>query len=315
MDVVTLGETMAAFTPQTTGLMRYARQYTSRFAGAETNTMAGLSRLGHKTGWISRVGDDELGASILSFARGEGIDISYVKQDSEAPTGLFLKEIVNEQNVRVYYYRKGSAASKMTADDISEGYISNAKYLYVTGITPAISDSCSEAVLQAITYAKKHAVKVIFDPNLRKKLWGEEKARRVLKQIAAQADIVLPGISEGSFLFGKEDEKEIARSFIELGSQLAVVKLGERGAYFLAKEESGYVPGYRVNVIDPVGAGDGFAAGVLSGLIDQIPIREAVLRGCAIGALAATTVGDIEGLPDRQLLERFMSDKKEDVSR
>ncbi|TDL30996.1 sugar kinase [Jeotgalibacillus sp. S-D1] len=315
MDVVTLGETMVSFTSQTTGLMRYARQYQSAFAGAETNTMAGLSRLGHRTGWISRVGDDELGASVLSFVRGEGIDVSRVNKDESSPTGLMLKEIINEENVRVYYYRKGSAASNLNPDDISEKYIAQAKYLYITGITPALSSSCLAAVLQSITYAKKHSVKVIFDPNLRKKLWGEEKAREVLLKIASESDIVLPGISEGEFLFGIKDEKEIARQFKEIGAASAVVKLGEQGAYYLAGKEGKYVAGFKVKSIDPVGAGDGFAAGFISGLLDELSYEEAVLRGCAIGAMVTTTVGDIEGLPDHRLLGDFMAETKEDVVR
>ncbi|PPA70490.1 sugar kinase [Jeotgalibacillus proteolyticus] len=315
MDVVTLGETMVSFTQQSTGLMRYARHYQSAFAGAETNTMAGLSRLGHRTGWISRVGDDELGASVLSFVRGEGIDVSWVKKDDSSPTGLMLKEIINEQNVRVYYYRQHSAASKLKAKDINEEYIAQAKYLYITGITPALSSSCHEAILQAITYAKKHSVKVIFDPNLRKKLWNEEKAREVLLQLAAKSDIVLPGISEGEFLFGVQDEKEIARLFNENGADATIVKMGDRGAYYSSRKEETYVSGFKVNSIDPVGAGDGFAAGFISGLLDQLSYEQAVLRGCAIGAIVTTTVGDIEGLPDRKLLEDFMTDSNEDIRR
>ncbi|MDZ5711334.1 sugar kinase [Jeotgalibacillus haloalkalitolerans] len=315
MDVVTLGETMVSFTPQTTGLMRYARHYQSAFAGAETNTMTGLSRLGHQTGWISRVGDDELGASVLSFVRGEGIDVSHVLKDSTAPTALMLKEMLNEEHVRVYYYRQRSAASNLQPEDIDESYIARAKYLYITGITPALSSSCLEAVQQAITYAKKHSVKVIFDPNLRKKLWEEEHARKILLELAAQSDIVLPGIAEGEFLFGIQDEKEIARRFIENGAGTVITKLGEHGAYYVSGGEETYVPGFKVKAIDPVGAGDGFAAGVISGLLDGLSGEEAVRRGCAIGAMVTTTSGDIEGLPDRRLLENFMADSKEDVSR
>lgn len=315
MDVVTLGETMVSFTPQTSGLMRYARSYQSAFAGAETNTMAGLSRLGHITGWISRVGDDELGASVLSFVRGEGIDVSWVKKDALFPTGLMLKEMLNEQNVRVYYYRKDSAASNLNAKDIKEEYIAKARYLYITGITPALSSSCLEAVFQSITYAKKHSVKVIFDPNLRKKLWEEEKAREVLLQIAAMSDIVMPGISEGEFLFGLQNEKEIARSFNENGAAATVVKLGDKGAYYLSGKEEKYVSGFKVKSIDPVGAGDGFAAGFISGLLDELDYEQAVRRGCAIGAMVTTTAGDIEGLPDRKLLEDFMAETKEDIDR
>lgn len=316
MDVIGLGETMILFTPETKGLMRYAKYFSMKIAGAETNTLIGLSRLGHQTGWISRVGKDEFGSSMLSSIRGESIDVSQVKMDSAASTGIFFKEIVNEKAVRVNYYRKNSAASRLNPLDIKEDYIASAKYLYITGITPALSDSCLEAIFQAITYAKKHHVQVVFDPNIRKKLWSEEQAREVIVKIAQQSDIIFPGVSEGRFLFQVEDYREIAQRFLELGARLVVVKLGAGGAFYSMSNESDTVPAFKIDrVVDPVGAGDGFAAGVLSGLLDGLSVKEAISRGCAVGAIVTTVDGDIEGLPDRGLLENFIHSNQEDVNR
>jgi 2-dehydro-3-deoxygluconokinase len=315
MDVVSIGESMILFTPGTKGLMRYATNYSSKIAGAETNTLIGLSRLGHSTGWISAVGNDEFGASLLAAVRGEGVDTDLVKVNSEAPTGIFFKELVNEAVTRIYYYRKNSAASTLCPDDLQERYIANANYLYITGITPALSDSCEQAIFRSIDLAKKNNLKIVFDPNIRRKLWKEEKARKTLLAIARQADIVLPGISEGQFLFDKVDYEEIAAEFRNLGASIVVVKLGEKGAYFSTHHEVGLVPGYKVGrVIDPVGAGDGFAAGFLSGLLDGTTIEDAVKRGNAVGAMVTSVNGDIEGLPDRELLASFIQ-QGEDVSR
>lgn len=317
MDVVSLGETMVLFTPETRGLMRYAKNFSVKIAGAETNTLIGLTRLGHKTGWISRVGNDEFGSMLLSSIRGEGIDVSQVKIDSLAPTGIFFKEIVNDKAVRVHYYRKDSAASRLSPSDINEEYIKNSKFLYITGITPALSDTCCEAIFQAIDYAKKHGVQIVFDPNVRKRLWKDEKAKKVLLEIASAVDIVFPGMNEGKFLFNTDDKKEIAQQFLRLGASLVAVKLGEKGAFFLTENESGIVPGMKIDkVVDPVGAGDGFAAGVLSGLLDGLTIRKSIELGCAVGAMVTTVNGDIEGLPDRELLQSFFhSSYEENVKR
>ncbi len=111
MDVISIGETMALFTPNEDGPLRYARNYQVRIAGAETNTLIGLSKLGKKAGWITRLGKDEFGAMILSSVRGEGVDVSQVKLDDAAPTGLFFKERKSAAKVNVFYYRKLSAAS------------------------------------------------------------------------------------------------------------------------------------------------------------------------------------------------------------
>ncbi|WP_188688900.1 sugar kinase [Pullulanibacillus camelliae] len=318
MDVVSIGETMVLFTPKIQGRMRYARSFLSRIGGAETNTLIGLAKLGYQTGWISRVGMDEFGSFILSTVRGEGVDTRHVTRDQEAPTGIFFKEKINEKNVCIYYYRKHSATSCLTPYHIDEDYIGSAKYLYITGITPALSDSCRESIFYAIELAKKHDVKVAFDPNVRRKLWSNEKeARRTLLEIAKLADIVMPGISEGTFLFGTEDCEAMAEGFHEHGAKTVVIKCGEKGAYYSTPCEKGFVESYKVEqVIDPVGAGDGFAAGVLSGLLDGLTLKESVQRGCAIGAIVTTVDGDIEGLPDREMLEAFISPTEiEDVSR
>ena len=123
MDVVTIGETMVLFTPVNNGPIRYAQQWTRSFGGAESNFAIGLSRLGHKAGWISRIGDDEFGRSLLTFVRGEGVDVSKVTIDENAQTGVFFKEVKTEDDISVYYYRHNSAASKMSAELANEEYI------------------------------------------------------------------------------------------------------------------------------------------------------------------------------------------------
>lgn len=317
MDIVSIGETMVLFTPHTQGQMRYARNYSSKIAGAETNTLIGLAKLGHKVGWISRVGEDEFGSFITSTVRGEGVDVSQVSTDNEAQTGVFFKEIMNEENIRMYYYRQLSAASKLAPSHIDEDYIANSKYLYVTGITPALSETCRDSIFYAIELAKEHNKKVVFDPNIRRKLWNDEEARNTLLAIAERSDIVLPGINEGRFLFGTDKCERIAELFHQIGVESVFIKLGEKGAYFSAPVEADYVEGFKVErVVDPVGAGDGFAAGLLSGFLDGKTMKESVQRGCAVGAMVTTVSGDIEGLPNREMLNSFIhSSRDEDVSR
>ncbi|RXJ02068.1 sugar kinase [Anaerobacillus alkaliphilus] len=317
MDVVTIGETMVVLTPESSPLMRYAHSYSRKFGGAETNVAFGLTRLGHQVGWISKVGDDEFGKSLLSFVRGEGVDVSEVKLEKTAQTGLYFKEVRSGDNVRVQYYRKGSAASTMSPSDLNEAYIAKAKYLHITGITPALSESCYETIIRVIEIAKANGLKIVFDPNLRKKLWSEEQARKVLLEIAALADIILPGVDEGTFMFGETDPETLGQLFLDQGAQVVILKTGAKGAYYFTKDEMQFVPGFKVKtVIDPVGAGDGFAAGVISGLLDELPLEEVVKRANAVGALATQVVGDFEGLPDREELRQFMCEPTgEDISR
>ncbi|WP_100011621.1 sugar kinase [Lentibacillus sediminis] len=317
MDVVTLGETMALFSPESPGPMRYADRFSARIAGAESNVAIGLSRLGSESGWISRVGNDEFGKKIRAFIRGEGVDVSRVTFDETADTGLFFKEKLSPGEWRVKYYRKGSAASKMKPEDIDESYIAGAKFLHVTGITPALSDSCYESVLTAIDYAKRHNVTVVFDPNVRRKLWPEERARTVLLELSSKADIVLPGMDEAKFLFGEGSPEKLAQRFQEHGPTVVIMKLGKEGAYYLDRDMDGYAEGFSVSeVVDPVGAGDGFSAGFLSGLLDGLDVPEAVQRANAVGAMVTMAAGDVEGLPEKERLLDFMDNREHgDVER
>ncbi|MFC0470909.1 sugar kinase [Halalkalibacter kiskunsagensis] len=315
MDVITFGETMALFAPENGGLMKYASSYNRKFGGAESNVAIGLSRLGHNVGWISKVGNDELGKGMVAFIRGEGVDVSQVKV-VEAPTGIYFKEIRNHSDVRVQYYRHGSAASTLTKADILDEYVSQAKYLHITGITPALSDSCYETVLHAMKKAKEIGVTIIFDPNLRKKLWSEEKARKVLLEIVSQSDIILPGVAEGEFLFGESDISTLGDKFLSHGAKLVIIKDGANGAHYFNEGEEGFVPAFKVEqVIDPVGAGDGFAAGFISGLLDQLSITDALTRANAVGAMVTQVSGDVEGLPDQNELLDFLKQDNEDVKR
>jgi len=298
MDVVTLGETMVLFTAGSIGPLRFAKQFEKTIGGAESNLSIALSRLGHQVGWISRLGDDEFGLFTRDFIRGEGVDTSKVTFDPKFPTAVFFKERQAAHDPKIYYYRKGSAASQMTPEDLDEQYIASAKYLHITGITPALSDSCKETVLAAIELARKNGLTIVFDPNIRLKLWSKEEARNTLMEIAALCDIVLPGIEEGEILTGEKTPEGISKALLTNGSKLVVIKLGAKGAFYANKDQQEYVEGYPVeHIVDTVGAGDGFAAGFISGLLRGFDYREAVKLGNRIGAFALTVLGDVEGYP------------------
>ncbi len=311
LDVVTLGETMVVMDPDETGSLKYVYKFNKKLAGAESNVAIGLSRLGFKTGWISRLGDDPHGEYIKSFIMGEGVDTSQVKTISNAPTGLFFKEIRELEETKVYYYRKNSAASTMESEDLDEKYIAQAKYLHITGITPALSESCYRTTLRAIEIARDNDVKVVIDPNLRFKLWSKEKMTKVMLDLFEKADIVLPGISEGKILLGTDNPEEIANKIMNLGPEKVVVKLGSEGALAADRNTMEYVKGFKVErVVDPIGAGDGFAAGFIAGQLKGYDLIKSTVLANAVGAFVVTVRGDVEGLPKVEELQVFMGQKE-----
>ncbi|WP_096188049.1 sugar kinase [Evansella halocellulosilytica] len=299
MDVITLGESMVLFTPESSGPLRYVERLHRTIGGAESNVAIALSRLGHKVGWISKLGKDEFGLYIRNTIRGEGVDTSQVVFDKHFPTGIFFKERKIHGDPNIYYYRQHSAASSMDPKSIDFSYVKKAKYIHLTGITPALSTSCKKTIYKVLEEVKANQhQKIVFDPNIRLKLWSEADAREVLTDIAQKCDIVLPGIDEGRLMTGETTPENISHYFLERGTKAVIVKLGENGAYYTTDKESMYVPGEKVeSLVDTVGAGDGFAAGVISGLLRGWGYHQSVQLGNKMGACALGVEGDIEGYP------------------
>lgn len=314
-QVVTIGETMVMFSPESNGPLRYVHNFQKRMAGAESNVAIGLCRLGHSCGWISKVGEDEFGHYLIREIRGEGVDTSEVKVDPVAPTGIMFKEIQEGRETRVYYYRKGSAAGFMNPEDLNESYIRDAKILHITGITPALSESCLKMLERAVTIAKQNKVMVSLDPNIRLKLWSKGKAAEVLKELFSHVDILLPGLDEAEMLLGTQDPHEIIDTFLNYGIKIIALKMGALGTWVADRNERIKVDIFPVkNIIDPIGAGDAFAAGFLSGILEGKQLSQCGKIANAMGAFAITTVGDIEGLPGRVELDAFINNV-EKVSR
>lgn len=315
MAVITFGESMVLMDPDRSGRLEHVHSFEKRIAGAESNVAIALSRLGHRVSWISRLGKDPLGLGIYRGLRGEGVDVSGVIFDETRPTGVYFKERKTYGATGVYYYRAGSAASALTTADLDWEWWQGAQILFVTGITPALSASCREAVFAAVDAAREQGMTVVFDPNYRGKLWSKKEAGPVLRKIAAKSDVVLPGVGEGSLITGSDEPAAIASALRSLGVKQVVVKLGPEGAWYCTPEKEGKVSGFSVQQVDEVGAGDAFAAGYLSGMLDGLVVAESVQRACAMGALAVTGTGDYENLPDREELEWFLSGSGEETRR
>ena len=156
LDVVTLGEAMVLLVPTQVGQLRYAHQFERFVAGASSNTAIGLARVGHDVGWVSSVGYDEFGQCILTFLRGEQVDVSQVLENENAPTGMFIKERRRRGVTRVFYYRSGSAASQLSPTDLNVDYLQQTKYLHLTGIMPALNETCKETTFRAMEIARNH---------------------------------------------------------------------------------------------------------------------------------------------------------------
>jgi sugar/nucleoside kinase (ribokinase family) len=304
LDLLTFGESMVLFAAQDAGPLALAQRYTRHLAGAESNVAIGVARLGLRAGWLSRLGCDGFGDFVLDGIAAEGV-ACHVARDAARPTGFMLKSRALQGDPEVQYYRRGSAASALSLADFDEALFASARHLHVTGITAALSESAAGLLAHAMRFMRARGRSVSFDPNLRPALWpSREHMVAGINRLAALADCVMPGLQEGCVLTGCDRPEDIAAFYLAQGAQCVVVKLGAEGAFFGTRDECGLVPGVAVReVIDTVGAGDGFAAGVLSARLEGLPWRDALARGNRIGALALSSRGDMEALPRRHQLQ------------
>jgi 2-dehydro-3-deoxygluconokinase len=194
----------------------------------------------------------------------------------------------------------------MGVSDIDVDWLLSARHLHATGVFAAVSATTLPAARKTMDLMRAAGRSVSFDPNLRPTLWATpDKMREEINDLATRAHWVLPGLEEGRFLTGKDSPEGVAHFYRQRGARLVVVKLGTEGAFYDGESGCGYIAGFPVDkVVDTVGAGDGFAVGVISALLDGLSVPDAVKRGAWIGARAVQVLGDSEGLPTRaELLE------------
>jgi 2-dehydro-3-deoxygluconokinase len=314
-EVVTLGECLASFVAADAGPLAEARGFTRHIAGAEANVAVGLARLGHAVAYIGRVGGDGFGTAILRALRGEGIDVRHLTIDDSARTGVMFRERRVLGAMDVVYHRAGSAGSRLTPEDVvravDDGVFEGIRWLHLTGITPALSDTASAATTRALEEGRRTGATVSLDVNMRRRLWSDEQAAPLLRDLASRVDVVFGSTDELALIAGADldsEPEQLVAAVAATGPRTVVVKLGRDGALGRDRETSMAVPGIAVtDVVDPVGAGDAFCAGFIAGRLDGVDLTTALRMGNACGALAVAASGDQSGLPDRGELARLLA--------
>lgn len=304
-----VGEPMGLLIAQEEGAFEDVGAYYVTTCGAEFNVAIGMHRIGHPVGYYTKLGSDPFGKRIVNTMQAEGISTELIRFSEDRFTGFMLKSKVSKGDPAIFYFRRNSAASTLSTADIEALDLSSYGAVHMTGITPAISASAMEATEALCARAKAEGMRFTFDPNLRPQLWPDRQTMiDYMNKMAGRSDIFFPGINEARILTGTEVPEEIADFYLNRGSGVVVVKLGGRGAYYAtALGERGYVDGYPAKVVDTVGAGDGFAAGVLTGRLEGLSWEDSVRRGNAVGAIQVMSLGDNDGLPTRQELLDFMA--------
>ena len=322
LSAVCLGETMAMLTPAQAVPLHQATELHCGIGGAESNVAMGLAAMGVDTHWIGRVGRDGFGTRILRELKDHGVGVSGVEVDDSLPTGLYVKVPAQETDPHggssVLYYRQGSAASAMGPAMLGNPAVSSllgtASLIHLSGITAALSPECLELVETVLTEPRDGRL-ISFDVNWRAALWAG-RDRSVLQRLANLADIVLVGKDEAENAFGTTDEAEL-RSMLP-DPEVLVIKNEAISAIALTRGDSAgegtreEVPALSVAVVEPVGAGDSFAAGYLSGLLLGLSQKASLRRGHVAAACTLTVHGDRGPLPDAAQLSSILNSADED---
>lgn len=280
---------MVLVTPSVSGPLETAAEFRLEAAGAESNLAVHLAREGFDVAWAGAIGDDPLGRRLLAAIAETGVDTSFVAVDKDAPTGVYFKD-PGEGSTTVYYYRAGSAASRLGPEFAHTLPLDSVRILHISGITAALSESCRALLNRLIDDRHAAGLPVSFDVNYRARLWSKDAAAPVLRELASRCDIVLVGRDEAESLWDTPTDDDIRALFPDVPR--LVVKDGDVGATEYTEAGRVFVPAFPVEVVETVGAGDAFAAGYLSGLLEGADSTELLTRGHRKAAVALTTTAD-----------------------
>jgi fructokinase len=317
MDVITCGELLIDFVSLEANVtLAQATTFKKAFGGAPANVAVGVARLGCAAGFMGKVGDDDFGHFLAGTLREDGIDIRKLIFTDQARTALAFVSLRSGGERDFMFYRHPSADMLWHADDVDRDYIAQARIFHYGSIS-LISEPARNATLTALKYAGEAGVLRSYDPNLRLPLWSSAEAARVeMLNGWRYADIIKVSEDELTFLTGKDNLEFAARSLWHDTLRLLVVTRGSAGCTYFTSTASGHVPSFSVHAIDTTGAGDGFVAGMLVGLLesdlawDVQALEKALVLGSAVGALTTTQLGAISALPTMAEVQSYLHDKR-----
>jgi 2-dehydro-3-deoxygluconokinase len=311
-EVVCVGESMVTFLPSVRGPLADVPSFARTIGGAESNVACALAASGHRTRWISRVGADGFGDHLVAAIGSYGVDVSAVRRDPGRPTGIYFRTAGDRASAahEVAYYRAGSAASAMSTANMPLDVLACCRILHLSGITAALSADCA-ALVRTLTRRRPGRPLVSFDVNHRPRLWqGSAEGPEALLAPARGADLVFVGEDEAADAWGVRGADAIRRALPE--PETVVVKRGAAGAVMYTRDGAGDgrdrvvpVPALRVDVVAEVGAGDAFAAGVLSATLRGLPPELRLRHGHLMAAAVLTVEADVCVPPPRAALDRL----------
>ena len=306
IDILALGEPMVEFNQTGEG---GGRLYLQGFGGDTSNAAIAAARQGARVGYICAVGDDVYGQMLRELWQREGVDASTVRTDAQAFTAVYF--VTHDAKGHHFsFFRKGSAASRMTPQDLPRERIAAAKVLHLSGISAAISDSACDTCFAAVETARAAGVKVSFDTNLRLKLWPIARARAVMRDLIRLSDICLPSLEDVQAISGLQGADALVDFCLELGAKVVALKMGAEGALVTDGRERWKLPAHRCTPVDATGAGDTFGGALLARLVAGDALQDAARYAVVASALSTQGYGAVEPIPRAEQVRAGLQEYK-----
>jgi sugar/nucleoside kinase (ribokinase family) len=275
-------------------------------SGASGIFIDAVARLGIGARFVGTVGNDDFGELIINRFKRDGVDTSHIKRSDDYTTGVAFVTYFADGSRKFIYHLGNAATGQISPEDVKPEYFLNVDYLHVVGSTMFINEQSAGACIKAIDIVKGRGGKVSFDPNFRPELLSVEEVKERFHLVLTKSDIIFPTMDELKILTGETNIKKACTKLLETGFEIVAIKQGKDGSSVYTKEEEFHVPAFRVEEIDPTGAGDCYCAGFLAGLIKGMDVKHTALFANAVGALAVTKKGPMEGAPKEEKVNELL---------
>jgi 2-dehydro-3-deoxygluconokinase len=295
LDIISIGECMVELS--TNQSLIYADSLQKYYGGDTLNVIVAASRLGSKTGYITRVGRDSFQTYLLDSWQAENIDTSNIKI-VEGYNGLYIISTQENDRKEFVFYRSKTAATTLSSDDIAEDYIKQANIVYSSGLAQSLSSSIRGAIKKAFQLAKDNGCLVAYDPNYRERQWDVEEANAAMEEILDCVDIIiLNNVHDAEWLIEQSSPERIIKYFWDKGVSTVVVKLGRKGCVVGYNGEITTIPGKETEPLDSTGAGDAFDGGFLHGIACGYTPFESAKLAIIVASEQVKGLGAVKSLP------------------
>jgi len=319
IEIISLGEAIIDFVSLESGVsLIESPGFEKAAGGGPANVAVGVARLGIRSGFMGKVGDDEFGYFLAKVLKDNDVDISALIYEPKVKTGLAFVSLKKDGERDFMFYRDPSADMLLSCEEINSEYIRKARIFHFGSIS-LISEPSKSATLKAVEIAKEEGILISYDPNMRLSLWeNEDQAKEEIEEGLKWADVVKIDQGELEFITGTSNLRKGSNKILGYGAELVVVTLGKDGCYYNNRNKESSLNGFKVKAVDATGAGDGFVAGMLVGLVEgddtgrkKVEIKEDALDSVmkfanAVGAVTTLRKGAIPALPRRNEVFDFI---------